>query len=86
MNTLTDFKGQALPLIFTRSRVVVTSDTEVLEPGLLFVGVGGNIKVKLELDSDFKTFKNIPDGSIFTGSVISVHTDTTATDMIMVYV
>ncbi len=77
--------GSPVSLQFRRSKTVVTSDTAIFEPGLLYVGVGGNIKVWLIDDITWQTFQNVPDGSLFTGLVKGVHTDTTATNMVIVY-
>jgi hypothetical protein len=82
---ISDPSNSPVSLQFRRSMVVVPHATNTFEPGLLYVGVGGNLKVWLVGDAGFQTFKNAPDGSLFTGLVKAVHTDTTATDMLIVY-
>ena len=80
-----DSTGSPVSLQFRRSKTVVPSATVTFEPGLLYVGTGGNIKVWLVDDITWQTFNNVPDGSLFTGLVKAVHTDTTATNMVIVY-
>ena len=64
---------------------VVPHDTDTFQSGLLFVGTTGDVKVMLDGMSTFVTFKNIPDGSFLPVYIKAVHTDTTATDMLMCY-
>jgi hypothetical protein len=80
-----DDYGKSLNLQFRRSMTVVPSATVTFEPGLLYVGTGGNIKVWLVDDITWQTFNSVPDGTLFTGLVKAVHTDTTASNMVIVY-
>ena len=82
---INDTLNQPVNLQFKRSMTVVPSATTLFEPGLLYIGVGGNIKVWLVNDLTWQTFLNVPDGTLFTGLVKAVHTDTTATNMVIVY-
>jgi hypothetical protein len=77
--------GQSVSLQFRRSKTVVPHATNTFDPGLLYIGTGGNIKVWLVDDSTWQTFTNVPDGTLFTGLIKGVHTDTTATNMVIVY-
>ena len=42
---------------------VTLSDTSILQPGTLYVGTGGSIKVRTAGGNEV-TFTNVPDGSI----------------------
>lgn len=62
---------------------VTKSDTDVLEPGCLFVGTGGTLIVRLVSGSTL-TFKNIANGSFLPIVVDMVFaTNCTATDIII---
>lgn len=82
---LKDGIGQEIKLQFRKSMTVVPHATNTFDAGLLYVGVGGNIKVWLVDDLTWQTFLNVPDGSLFTGLVKGVHTDSTASAMVIVY-
>ena len=82
---IVDDYGANVKLQFRRSMTVVPSATVTFEPGLLYVGVGGNVKAWLVDDATWQTFNNVPDGTLLTGLFNGVHTDTTATNMVIVY-
>jgi len=65
--------------------VVTPHDTDTFQYGLLYVGVGGDVKAMPQGLSTFVTFKNVPDGSFLPIYVKAVHTDTTATDVLICY-
>jgi hypothetical protein len=52
---------------------------------LLYVGVGGDVKVMPAGLATFVTFKNVQEGEFLPVYIIAVHTDTTATDMLICY-
>ena len=74
-------------LIGRNGAAVTPSDsTNLTNPGTLFIGTGGDIKVTLidQDDGESLTFKNIPNGSNFPRIVKRVWaTGTTATDIIV---
>jgi len=56
----------------------------------LYVGTGGNIKMRMvgTPDTDpqtYRTWKNIPDGGYVIANVIEVHPDSTALDIQLLY-
>jgi hypothetical protein len=52
----------------------------------LFIGVGGNVALKNELDPEAVTFKNVPSGSILAvGGDLVMSTGTTATDIVLLF-
>lgn len=62
---------------------VTPSDSTILENGCLYVGTGGNIKVRL-VGGSVLTFSNVTDGSFLPIVVNMVYsTDTTASDIII---
>jgi|WetSurMetagenome_2_1015567.scaffolds.fasta_scaffold1626361_1 hypothetical protein len=64
---------------------ITTHDTNTFQEGLLWVGVGGDVKAMPAGLATFVTFKNVPSGSFLPIYVKAVHTDTTATDMLICY-
>lgn len=75
--------GYPVNFVPRNAAVVTPSDSETFDEGILFIGVGGDVKAMPAGQEAFVTFKNIPDGSSLPVSVIAVHTDTTATDMLI---
>ena len=78
-------EGKPIVFVPNRASAVTTHDTDTFPQGMLFVGVGGDVKALPFLDTEFVTFKNVPDGSFLPILVKAVHTDTTATDMLICY-
>jgi len=70
-----------------RCLAVTTSDTNAQPVGRgLFVGTGGNIVGRLVNDSADTTWKNVPSGSLLAVQFAFIRaTNTTATDMIIVF-
>ena len=77
--------GNMVNFVCSRAVPVTPHNTAVIEKGMLYVGTGGDVKVRLSGQTTFTTFKNVPDGSFLPILVIGVHTETTATDMLMCY-
>lgn len=48
----------------------------------IYIGVTGDVKVKLTEDSNFVTFKNMQQGTLYPLECKVVHTGTTATDLV----
>jgi len=64
---------------------VTLSDTTILQPGVLFVGTGGNVKVRTRGGSDI-TFNNVADASFIPVVATMVYsTGTTASDILILY-
>jgi len=61
---------------------VTPDDDAVLEPGVLFVGTGGDVAVRT-IGGNEVTFKNVADGSILYVMVDKVMEATTAEDIII---
>jgi len=81
---VTDNTGRPIVYHATIAEVVVPSDTEILETGILFVGTGGNINVLPFEGETAVLFKNVPNGSFFPVKVKKVlNTDTTAGDIVI---
>jgi hypothetical protein len=75
----------ARAIIANGGAAVTPADTGTLTPGTLYIGTGGDIKVKT-VDGDTLTFANIPDGTFFPIQVVQVFsTDTTADDILILY-
>lgn len=63
---------------------ITPSDSTILQPGSLYIGTGGNVKVKL-VSGSILTFVNVQDGSWLPIKVIMVYsTDTTASDILII--
>jgi hypothetical protein len=77
--------GEYVNFIPNNAVAVSPHDTNTLPIGLLFVGVGGDVKAMPAGLATFVTFKNVPGGSFLPIYVKAVHTDTTATDMLICY-
>jgi hypothetical protein len=64
---------------------VAINDALFTSPCNLWVGTGGDLKIKLANDSAFVLFKNIPDGYLFQARVLAIDTaanGTTATNIV----
>ena len=83
--TIVNAAGEIITFTPTMAVDVVPHDTDIFQKGLLYIGVGGDIKVMPAGQTTFVTFKNVPDGTFFPMPVMAVHTDTTATDMLICY-
>jgi len=77
--------GKFVNFIPSIAVAVTPSDTATFQEGLLYVGVTGDVTVMLADMSTFVTFKNVQAGSFLPVYVKAVHTDTTATDMLICY-
>lgn len=77
--------GKFVNFIPNQAYEVTPHDTNTFSYGLLYVGTGGNVKAMPQGLTDFVTFYNVPDGSFLPIYVKAVHTDTTATDMLICY-
>jgi len=64
---------------------VTPHDTNTFQYGLLFVGVGGDVKAMPQGLDTFVTFKGVSAGTFLPIYIKAVHTDTTATDMLITY-
>jgi hypothetical protein len=77
--------GKPLNAIPDTAIAVTPHDTTTFQYGLLFVGGGGNVKAMPAGLNTFVTFLNVPDGSFLPLYIKAVHTDTTATSMLICY-
>lgn len=77
--------GKFVNFIPSIALTVTPDDTATFQEGLLYVGVTGDVRVMLADMSTFVTFKNVQSGSFLPVYVKAVHTDTTATDMLICY-
>ena len=64
---------------------VTPHDTNTFQYGLLFVGGAGNVVAMPQGLDTFVTFKGLAAGSVLPVYIKAVHTDTTATDMLILY-
>ena len=83
--TMVDSQGREIIFRAKRFETVVPSATLTFSSGNLYVGVGGDVKLKCVNDTDFHTLKNVPSGTFIPGEIIAVHTDSTATYMLWCY-
>ena len=84
-NLIKSPSGRIVKFEVDRVVAVTPHDTDVFESGILYIGVGGNVKVLPAGQTGFVTFLNVPEGSFLPVHIVSVHTDTTATDMLICY-
>lgn len=77
--------GKFVNFIPNQAYVVTKHDTAEFQYGLLYVGVGGDVKAMPQGLTTFVTFKGIASGSILPVYVKAVHTETTAEDMLILY-
>lgn len=77
--------GKDVNFIPNQAYVVTPHATNTFQYGLLFVGVGGDVKAMPQGLDTFVTFKNIADGTCLPVYVKAVHTDTTASDLLVLY-
>lgn len=77
--------GKYVNFIPNQAYVVTPHDTDTFAYGLLYVGVGGDVKAMPQGLATFVTFKGVPTGTFLPIYIKAVHTDTTATDMLICY-
>ncbi len=77
--------GMAVNFIPNVAVAVTPDDSAILQPGILFIGVGGDVTAMPEGLDTFVVFKNVADGTFLPIYVKAVHTDTTATDILICY-
>lgn len=77
--------GKFVNFIPSIAVAVTPSATATFQEGLLYVGVTGDVTVMLADMSTFVQFKNVQAGSFLPVYVKAVHTNTTATDMLICY-
>lgn len=72
--------------VLASAEVVVPSDTDDIDDGFIYVGVGGDVKVIAAIDPDSGpvTFKNWPTGQTLPIRIRRIYsTGTTATNMLV---
>jgi hypothetical protein len=84
-NFITTPAGRIVNFIPSIAVAVVISDSTVLQPGLLFVGTGGDVYAKPASGASIVCFKNVPSGTFLPIYITQVGASTTATDMLMCY-
>jgi hypothetical protein len=79
--------GRAVTLAASSGVAIDAHDTNTFSPGYLYVGTGGDVKVKLADSATAVTFKNVPDGTFMPIIVTMVYSTgtVTATNFIIVY-
>jgi hypothetical protein len=84
MGKLTNF-SPTFPMFPGDAALITTSDTVTFNPSVLYVGVGGNIRVLTAQGTDI-LFSAVPAGFILPVQVIRVYaTNTTASSMVRIY-
>ena len=84
MGKLTNF-SPTFPMFPGDAALITTSDTVTFNPSVLYVGVGGNIRVQTAQGTDI-VFSAVPAGFILPVQVIRVYaTNTTASSMVRIY-
>lgn len=84
MGKLTNF-SPTFPMFPGDAALITTSDTVTFNPSVLYVGVGGNVRVLTAQGTDI-VFSAVPAGFILPVQVIRVYaTDTTASSMVRIY-
>jgi hypothetical protein len=63
----------------------VTENVEIEATKALYIGVGGDLVVRMAGEGNVVTFKNVPDGASLAIEVDRVETSTTATDIVALY-
>lgn len=80
---IVDSQGIPIKWRFTRVETVVPSASAVFPAGNLYVGGDGNVKLKASGDIEWHTFYGVTAGTLIPGEIVAVHTDTTATYMLV---
>lgn len=84
-NIIKTVTGHHVNFIPSSATAVTPHDTNTFQFGLLYVGVGGDVVAMPVGGTAFVTFKNVPSGSFLPLYIKAVHTDTSATDMLICY-
>lgn len=82
---IVDPQGIPIKWRFTKVEAVTLSDTVTFPPGNLYIGGAGNVKLKASGDTEWHTFTGLSAGDWIPGEIIAVHTDTTATLILVCY-
>jgi hypothetical protein len=79
--------GNAVNFIPNRAVVVTPADDTIIQNGILYIGVTGDVKCLPTGNAadGWVTFKDIAAGTFLPIYVKAIHTDTTATDMLICY-
>jgi hypothetical protein len=84
MGKLTNF-SPTFPMFPGDAALITTSDTVTFNPSVLYIGVGGNVRVLTAQGTDI-LFSAVPAGFILPVQVIRVYaTNTTASSMARIY-
>ena len=84
MGKLTNF-SPTFPMFPGDAALITTSDTVTFNPSVLYIGVGGNVRVLTAQGTDI-VFSAVPAGFILPVQVIRVYaTNTTASSMARIY-
>jgi hypothetical protein len=84
MGKLTNF-SPTFPMFPGDAALITTSDTVTFNPSVLYIGVGGNLRVQTAQGTDI-LFSAVPAGFILPVQVIQVYaTNTTASSMVRIY-
>lgn len=77
--------GKFVNFIPNQAYAVTPHDTDTFQYGLLYIGGDGNVKAMPQGLDTFVTFNGCTAGSILPVYIKAVHTDTTATNMLILY-
>lgn len=84
MGKLTNY-SPTFPMFPGDAALITTSDTVTFNPSVLYIGVGGNLRVQTAQGTDI-VFSAVPAGFILPVQVIQVYaTNTTASSMVRIY-
>jgi hypothetical protein len=78
---------RAVTLAASSGVAITAHDTNTFSPGYLYVGTGGDVKVKLADSATGVVFKNVPSGTFMPIIVTMVYVTgtVTATDFVILY-
>jgi hypothetical protein len=77
--------GRVVNFIPERATALTDATAASFEPGVLYIGVGGDVTATPAGQTGAVVFKNVPDGSFLPMYVKAIAAATTATDVLICY-
>ena len=82
---ITNPNGSIVRFTSVNAKSVTADDNARFDPGQVYVGSGGDLKYYPTKGSDWVTLTNVPNGSFLPIEAIGIHTDSTASDIVILY-
>jgi hypothetical protein len=85
VSIITNPNGSIVRFSSVNAKSVVANDNARFDPGQVYVGSGGDLKYWPSKGIEWITLTNVPNGSFLSIEAIGIHTDSTASDIVILY-